>query len=1175
MPGDRPPSIAGTAFPTSWSPADLGDEAEPTTRQSVKFDQRGIAEYATFTIQERRRQRDKSANWPPSLLGANAVPVSVPLETLERTQSTLDLHAMMGHSIYMVKRRRRLDGSRRATGLPWTFDVDDEFPLTPYTIAQIIDCYHKQGPVDHGNDETWAAAEDFVEELKFGGRGAALHALMTTLRNGRGASAYANAHPEDFHGIDDLVMQTMKLDMASAATPPPPDVGWEEVCAKYGLDPRHLSLYPNQGVQPLTPHQVADLDILMHRVEAGLSIMLSNDSGLGKTRELYALVVLHTRLLEKKRTYDSTVAFKPSLIISTVPKIEQTAQESTHFPDITLFVYYCDSGPSGSAQNTRHVGNLSSILEKVDPADPKTGRTVILTTYQTLQLTEVSVSESPFVFRQKVQPQACRPQGHDATSEDDADERAVALRYETDQEVLWRCQNTPRVSNPRSESLPRALSGTYPWHSVMFVEAGDVPESDGISTKYSLRNPGLNNHQFEFLIVDEAHVACQLNGAFNNTLRLFNWEKLLWVTGMVLTRSLREILSPTYLMSQKLGFTVSDWHTLGLGDLQLLFHPAYDPTALTNDIDDLRCGGLLHPKSPFMGEIDGHVCKRLWDEHGVRAWMINTYLINEVGEARGWGFQVGANVIRPLLDMLSLRRTFNTPITLPAGKTVYPARQLPPMSVLTEEVAFSKERVPGMRKVVRTQGSVMAESFLSCGGSGSLSLAAHRIGQYVAHDYRALQLIIQQDSCLDVFGPNLEESARFLRQLRAGVATMPSHTHTGERLDNNDESPPVTDPDNLEDIRKLVENAPCGFASYYVNIAKFDFSYPPFMDNAILLESMLSSSPVMARACRLIVRHVLDRNERVLIVVETDFLQELLITVCDDLLSLRVNTCRAKDRAHDTLKQVREFNDPDSGSQVFIANMSMLSTGVNLHTCCHLGITVSFAQNANLMRQVHYLLHRLGQTKPVTWHAIKAIDSFHDHQELHCVAKLASQLAAELDLQTGFGDGIEEVIVFECMRAYYHHSFNRLAWVLLKPSDPTGFRYYADNTIKLGHALSIIAKMAISTEGKEHRAYFLRDIGRYLVQTLTEWVSDKPVEDLYRRSLATGAELWDNEEADKEIAQVLEQVRARCEEDEAEEEARQTHLALQKERTRQRDAFKDPNFGDDWEVEDDFWATEE
>ena len=366
----------------------------------------------------------------------------------------------------------------------------------------------------------------------------------------------------------------------------------------------------------------------------------------------------------------------------------------------------------------------------------------------------------------------------------------------------------------------------------------------------------------------------QRRGAFNNTLRLFNWEKLLWVTGMVLTRSLREILSPTYLMSQKLGFTVSDWHTLGLGDLQLLFHPAYDPTALTNDIDDLRCGGLLHPKSPFMGEIDGHVCKRLWDEHGVRAWMINTYLINEVGEARGWGFQVGANVIRPLLDMLSLRRTFNTPITLPAGKTVYPARQLPPMTVLTEEVAFSKERVPVMRKVVRTQGSVMAESFLSCGGSGSLSLAAHRIGQYVAHDYRALQLIIQQDSCLDVFGPNLEESARFLRQLRAGVATMPSHTHTGERLDNNDESPPVTDPDNLEDIRKLVENAPCGFASYYVNIAKFDFSYPPFMDNAILLESMLSSSPVMARACRLIVRHVLGRNERVLIVVETDFLQE-------------------------------------------------------------------------------------------------------------------------------------------------------------------------------------------------------------------------------------------------------------------------------------------------------------
>lgn len=99
--------------------------------------------------------------------------------------------------------------------------------------------------------------------------------------------------------------------------------------------------------------------------------------------------------------------------------------------------------------------------------------------------------------------------------------------------------------------------------------------------------------------------------------------------------------------------------------------------------------------SAFLLHRDGRTCRRLWDQYGVRAWMMNSFLIQSVGEAGKWDIRVATNVMQPLLRMLSLRRTIKTPLTLPTGETVYPALELSPMTVLTEEVKFSI-----MRKVL-------------------------------------------------------------------------------------------------------------------------------------------------------------------------------------------------------------------------------------------------------------------------------------------------------------------------------------------------------------------------------------------------------------------------------------------------------------------------------------------
>jgi hypothetical protein len=69
-------------------------------------------------------------------------------------------------------------------------------------------------------------------------------------------------------------------------------------------------------------------------------------------------------------------------------------------------------------------------------------------------------------------------------------------------------------------------------------------------------------------------------------------------------------------------------------------------------------------------------------------------------------------------------------------------------------------------------------------------------------------------------------------------------------------------------------------------------------------------------------------------------------------------------------------------------------------------------------------------------------------------------MSSEMNLDEWYFDNnIRELIIFEFQRAYLHHPFNRYSWILLRDINIHGFEYNSILTVKLGHALTCVAKL--------------------------------------------------------------------------------------------------------------------
>ncbi|KAL7899424.1 hypothetical protein HDV63DRAFT_342416 [Trichoderma sp. SZMC 28014] len=170
----------------------------------------------------------------------------------------------------------------------------------------------------------------------------------------------------------------------------------------------------------------------------------------------------------------------------------------------------------------------------------------------------------------------------------------------------------------------------------------------------------------------------------------------------------------------------------------------------------------------------------------------------------------------------------------------------------------------------------------------------------------------------------------------------------------------------------------------------------------------------------------------------------------------------------------------------------IMATGVKSYHCSSKGAECKLSRKRRVFIPVAWPLHRLAQKR--VWHNIKVTNSFHDHQERDM------QLSAEVDLPACLSGCLRDIVIFEMLKTYWGHSFNRYAWVILFDVDGAAMDYYAPDTIQLGHAISYVAKQTlfkIHLESNDRND--MADLESDTVKNITSTV----------KSLATSVEGWE------------------------------------------------------------------
>ncbi|KAM0263910.1 hypothetical protein ACHAQJ_000945 [Trichoderma viride] len=203
-------------------------------------------------------------------------------------------------------------------------------------------------------------------------------------------------------------------------------------------------------------------------------------------------------------------------------------------------------------------------------------------------------------------------------------------------------------------------------------------------------------------------------------------------------------------------------------------------------------------------------------------------------------------------------------------------------------------------------------------------------------------------------------------------------------------------------------------------------------------------------------------------------------------------TIRSSDKPGGQIEAVQKFSDARSEAQVFIANINIMSTGVNLHHTCSKGILATFHFNAKTIQQVHGRLNRLGQKTGVIWHNLKVKNSFYDHQERVMLTKWSRQLSVESNLPQWMSGALREIVLFELIRSYFNHPFNRYSWVVLADRDGKTIDYYSEEAVKLGYGLSMLAKLVTYGEQNE----FWSDNEQWLAVAMIELVATRSLQEM-------------------------------------------------------------------------------
>ncbi|KAK4078931.1 hypothetical protein Trihar35433_36 [Trichoderma harzianum] len=755
--------------------------------------------------------------------------------------------------------------------------------------------------------------------------------------------------PEDEEALKQAITRAFGIEFICNGQPPPENPDIQSICRRFDIEEYpSLKLYPDADIEPLKPHQVADLGFIFEKLETLGHVFFSNEMGLGKTKVFAATIECRARLVESqiKAGKRKQRLYYPTLLVNPVQTIHQTHRElKRNFPGLTIWLYYGSKSDSKRFDGATILQKAEFLtkLRNLDRSDPETGKIVVITTYPTLHQREVVREEKRFVFLERRQtgakpkrragPSRNRRKAQEEESSGSEDDW-MDLEEMVSQKIKKRFDASKRVPRYESEDDPELQK-----RRLHFLSEDDDIQPDGNIVKYRLRRPAVQEIQWGFLIVDEAHLARRVDSIYNRTFRLLSWRWLMWVTGTPLMSGLQDILSPLYLMWPTFGIDMPLLRSSEIEYLEGLWREDYDPEKEWNVFDRRRkTRGILsesfieeHPSKCW-----GKVKKFL--QNGVKIWQLNPFFVERVGREAEWSSAIGKDVISAILRAVSLRRTQRSRLLLPNGEVCFPSADMLPMKVISEELTFDKTRKNLVRKHGRDAAKnmfLMASNTLqefTASPQGiinpsdrepSINFSAYREGVLVAFDFRNLKILYTNVD--EIFGKDIPNIAKALASVRDSLTiTKSQQQRLFQRADKDDM--PMVGVEHLQQLLGFDNN--CGL-NYVFTRSCLDPDVIAPAERIGWLRWLTASSPMSARIIELCHDYVIKNQKRVVVYIDTPWIQQITYAT---LLMAGFNTLtvRSSDKPGAKIEAIRLFCDPTSDAQVFVANINIMSTGVVL-----------------------------------------------------------------------------------------------------------------------------------------------------------------------------------------------------------------------------------------------------
>ncbi|EEU35700.1 uncharacterized protein NECHADRAFT_87952 [Fusarium vanettenii 77-13-4] len=407
------------------------------------------------------------------------------------------------------------------------------------------------------------------------------------------------------------------------------------------------------------------------------------------------------------------------------------------------------------------------------------------------------------------------------------------------------------------------------------------------------------------------------------------------------------------------------------------------------------------------------VLERMIGSGNYRMWLLSPSLFLLAGRQLKWGSDFASKVVRPIFEVLQLRHTMRTGVMLPDGAMAYPRSENLPMTIYFGELELRKAKT--RRTALEKGNSYDSQMFTNRDAEEDNTVSSPQ-------DAISSKPLIQgtRDDVLEA-----------VRHRREGLETRSGGPVVG-----------------LQHVEKIISNGITHGAGFHYYLCREDVHVLAPTDRIVMLRWMAGRSPIGTMALYLALEYVRGEGKRIMFYVDTAWIQQ--------------------DKASHRNRVIRDWSDPSTDCEIFIANINITATGVNMHGACSTGAFLCWHLNFQVMQQAMARLNRIGQREPVDWWLLKLKRSYHDHIERYDWAKWAIQLSAEVGIPSWKEGAVREVCIYEIIKAYIHTPFNRYSWMILRDMFGSGgFDHQAPETVRLGHLLSIFTRLLPSSREED------------------------------------------------------------------------------------------------------------